>query len=400
MRHTTIRVRLTAIYAVLFLLAGAALLLVTYLLVERSLQDRLGLAGNGFMVRIAGERLSDSDPGRQLLRAPDGRTLTLDEVAAELRRDQLRFRDETLDSLVTRGAVALGIVGAVAVASAWLMSERALRPLHQITETARRVADRNLHERIGYTGPRDEIKDLADTFDSMLERLDRAFDGQRRFVANASHELRTPLAINRTLIEVTMNAPGVPAELDQLGRTLLSVNARHERLIDGLLLLAHSEQALVTREPVDLAEVVGHVVGLLGDPTPGQPVVTAELAAATTVGDPVLLERLAHNLVENALAYNVPQGWVSVRTGLAAGAGPGSAGGAVLEVANTGPVLAGYEIMRLFEPFQRLRDRTGSAKGSGLGLSIVASVARAHGGDVSAVPREGGGLIVRVVLPS
>ena len=284
------------------------------------------------------------------------------------------------------GAVALAIVALVGMVFGWLMAERALRPLARITETARRVAGRSLHERIALDGPQDEIKELADTFDSMLERLDRAFDSQRLFVGNASHELRTPLAINRTLIEVALGRPDTPAEVRVLGDALLTVNGRQERLLDGLLTLAQSEQELTVWEPVDLADIADHVL----DQTPLNNLELHRfLAPAPTTGDPVLLERVVQNLVQNAVAYNVPDGWVEVETD------PGG-----ITVTNTGPVVPAYDVPALFEPFRRLRDRVGSANGTGLGLSIVRSVARAHGGSVTAVPREGGGLVVRVTLPA
>lgn len=303
-----------------------------------------------------------------------------------IRQVVIREQNDTLNSMLLWGSVALAIVALVGMGFGWLMAERALRPLARITETARRVAGRSLHERIALDGPQDEIKELADTFDSMLERLDRAFDSQRLFVGNASHELRTPLAINRTLIEVTLGRPDVPAEVRVLGDALLAVNGRQERLLDGLLTLARSEQELTVWERVDLAEVAGHVL----DRTPLDTLTLRRaLEPAPTTGDPVLLERVVQNLVQNAVAYNVPDGWVEVRT---------DAGG--ITVSNTGPVVPPYDVPSLFEPFRRLRDRVGSATGTGLGLSIVRSVAHAHGGSATAVPRDGGGLVVRVTLPA
>lgn len=303
-----------------------------------------------------------------------------------IRRVVIQEQNDTLNSILIWGSVALAIVALIGMGFGWLMAERALRPLARITETARRVAGRSLHERIALDGPRDEIKELADTFDSMLERLDRAFDSQRLFVGNASHELRTPLAINRTLIEVALGRPDVPAEVRVFGDALLAVNGRQERLLDGLLTLARSEQVLTVYDRVDLAEVAGHVL----DQTPlGTLTLRRTLGPAPTTGDPVLLERVVQNLVQNAVAYNVPDGWVEVRT---------DADG--ITVSNTGPVVAPYDVPALFEPFRRLRDRVGSATGTGLGLSIVRSVANAHGGSATAVPRDGGGLVVRVTLPA
>ncbi|MFF5234664.1 sensor histidine kinase [Dactylosporangium sp. NPDC000521] len=367
MSNLGIRTRLTVLYGVLFLLGGAILLGVTYILVKQNIHQR----GAGTAADLPAEiKFGDVE---------------INQFIAQLQARQARIEQDTLDTLITQGAIALGVVTVIGVGFGWLMAERALRPVGRITETARRVAGGSLHERIALQGPADEIKELADTFDSMLERLDGAFDGQRRFVASASHELRTPLTINRTLIEVALGRPSPPPELVHLGETLLAVNARHERLIDGLLTLVASEQALTVHEPVDVAEIARHVTaGLSGD---------LQLEPAVTVGDPVLVERIVQNLVDNAVAYNVPDGAVWVRTR--------TTGARVeLVVENTGPAIPAYEVPRLFEPFRRLRGRTGSAQGTGLGLSIVRSVAVAHGGRVDARPRDGGGLIVTVTLPT
>ena len=355
--HSTIRVRLTLHYAMALLAAGAILIALLY----------------GYLAHALDGQLSGQ------LHSGLGRT------PAELSQ----VREHILRSMLAVSLISLGVVAVAATGFGWWMAGRALRPLHQITATARRVADRNLHERIALDGPDDEIKDLADTFDGMLERLDRSFDGQRRFVANASHELRTPLTLNRTLIEVTLDDPDAPAATRQLGTTLLAINQRHERLIDGLLTLASSEQGLGERERVDLAEVARHVLGSVGAP------IEANLRPASVSGDPVLLERLVSNLVDNAVRYNLPEvGYVNVRTRAVDG-------NAELVVDNTGPVIAGYDIPGLFEPFRRLPDTDRQAgQGTGLGLSIVRAVARAHGGQVTAAPREGGGLSVTVHLPN
>ncbi|WP_409492197.1 sensor histidine kinase [Amycolatopsis sp. cmx-11-12] len=266
------------------------------------------------------------------------------------------------------------------------------RSIDQMTRAARRIADspgrdRGLHERIALDGPPDEVKRLADTFDLMLERLDHSFDGQRRFIANASHELRTPLTLNRTLLEIAVRRRDVSVEVRQLGETLLEINGRHERLIDGLLTLAKSDRELGELSYVDLADVVTHVAAQ-------HPAVTTSADEAPAMGNAVLLERLVQNLVENGVRYNVPDGWVQVTSGTRPD------GLVELVVTNTGPVVPPYELPGLFEPFRRLTtDRQATRMGAGLGLSIVRTVAHAHRGHVYARPRDGGGLIVKVTLP-
>jgi signal transduction histidine kinase len=387
----TVRARLTALYGGLFLLAGTILLAVTYLLLAAALekqQVKPGVVYAAISVDKGGAAPEGKPPSKAGLTPAEMEAI--ERKTALAKQIQADFREQTLDSLVRRGALALGGVAVAGVWLGWLAAGRTLRPIKQITATARRVADRSLHERIALGGPRDELRELADTFDDMLERLDHSFDGQRRFVANASHELRTPLAINRTLLEVAMGRPDSPPELRKLGETLLEVNARHERLIDGLLTIARSEQAVVDPVPVDLAEVAANVL----DQTPAPGVaIRRDLQAARTTGDPVLLERLTQNLVDNAVRYNAAGGWVHLACA--------PAGTHVrLRVVNTGPVVRADEVAELFEPFRRLTDRVGSARGTGLGLSIVRSVARAHGGEVRATPREGGGLVVEIALPA
>jgi signal transduction histidine kinase len=393
MRRLSIRVRLTVLYGTLFFVAGTVLLGVTYLLVTQAIAEPRAstlpfVAINPAVAPAAG--------GGPVFQRPDGEPVSAEKVTEMLVAQQRQARADLLSSLLTRGGVALLGVGVVAIGFGWLLAERGLRPVHHITATARRVAagastHRGLHERIGLSGPRDEVKELADTFDEMLERLDRSFDGQRRFVANASHELRTPLAINRALVEVAITRPGASPDARQLGENLLAVNARHERLIDGLLTLADSENPVTKRSTVDLRDVLAHVL----DQPPARTVTVAErrLATAPVLGDPVLLERLAQNLVDNAVRHNRPDGWLSVGTGTAGGY-------ATLTVTNTGPVVAPYEMESIFEPFRRLGgERTGAGRGLGLGLSIARAVARAHGGDLTAVPRPDGGLIVTARFP-
>jgi signal transduction histidine kinase len=385
-RRLTVRARLTALYGGVFLLAGAALLTITYVLLAQALNTP-----------TFGRDVVAAVPAIEIAVAPTDlylETLTPEQEQEAMGRTQLavelqvQVRGKVLTSLLQRGTIALAGVALAGIWLGWLMAGRTLRPLQQITATARRVADRNLHERIGLTGPHDELRRLADTFDDMLARLDAAFGSQRRFVANASHELRTPLTINRTLIEVALSRPDAPPEVRRLGQTLLSNNSRHERLLEGLLVLAGSEQQLTVREPVDLAAVADRLVTAAG-PEAAAAGVTLRLSAqpAPVRGDPILLERLVQNLLRNAIAYNRPDGEVVV-----------TCAGQRLTVANTGPVVSAYEIPGLFEPFRRLTDRIGSTEGSGLGLSIVRSIVTAHGGTVTAEPRPGGGLTVTVEL--
>jgi signal transduction histidine kinase len=308
-----------------------------------------------------------------------------------------------LKRVMTVSILSLVGVGVFAALLGWLLAGQTLQPLRQVTLTVRGIADRNLHQRIAMQGPQDEIKDLADTLDDMLGRLDRAFDSQQRFIANASHELRTPLAINRTLVEVAMLKETRPdSPLQQLGSTLLAVNQRHEKLIDGLLMLASSEQQVADPQEADLAEIAGHVLGEAASMARTAGVtLRQQLDAAPCRGDPVLLERLIQNLVDNAIRYNVADGWLSVATAT------DGQGRACITVENPGPVIPSYEVPRLFEPFRRLAsaervaDGSGSLgrRGAGLGLSIVRAIVASHGGSVQAVPREEGGLSIRIALP-
>jgi signal transduction histidine kinase len=359
------------------------LLGVTWVLVAEQLPGNPQSAGKNGDMLVVGTGPSGASPG----------TLPQDQV----RQLGANFRSHALSSILTQGGIALLIVGAAAVALGWLIAGRMLQQLHRVTDAARRIAgapdaDRGLHERIALDGPADEIKELADTFDLMLERLDASFEGQRRFIANASHELRTPVALNRTLLEVALYRTPGPTDVRLLGATLLEINGRQERLLDGLLLLARSDREVSERSYVDLADIVEHVAD---EAAPGAVELIRELGEAPTMGNPVLLERLVQNLVDNGLLYNTPDGWVRVSTATAAD------GTARLVVSNTGPVVPAYDIPQLFEPFRRLRERGAEhPPGSGLGLSIVRAVATAHGGQVRARPRAGGGLVVTVTLPS
>jgi signal transduction histidine kinase len=403
----TLRGRLSILYAGLFALAGVLLVVLSYLFVSRSLPDpgtqAQSLAGALSQLGRTPVRAAD---GSIAFETKDGRILTAVELRTEAERIAREAveqqRADTLRSLLQQSGIALALVATTALGAGWLVAGRALRPLQAITGTARRVADRalygdrSLHERIALDGPADELKVLADTFDEMLERLDRAFASQSRFVANASHELRTPLAVNRTLLEVAVADPAASTDLRQVANSLLAVNERSERLIDGLLLLARSERAVPDPRPVDLAATGRHVVAMLGEEARRSEVAVRERCEpAVVLGDSVLLERVVTNLVDNAIRYNQPGGWVSVSTGRSRDPAYGQ-----VEVSNSGPPVAPHDVEQLFEPFRRGSGRTAAVRGSGLGLSIVRSVVKAHGGTVAATARPGGGLVVRVTLPT
>ncbi|MFC6067281.1 sensor histidine kinase [Streptomyces ochraceiscleroticus] len=381
----TIRIRLTLLYGGMFLMAGIVLLAIIYMLAANALQD-----GNQLPFKIIG-----SDFRIVTDRCPGAATNNVDQLNSAINTCISQQRAVALNNLLNRSLMALVGLTIVAFAFGYAMAGRVLSPLGRITRTAQRVAGSDLHRRIELGGPDDELKELADTFDEMLDRLDRAFESQQRFVANASHELRTPLAINRTLLEVQLADPEASPELAQLGKTLLATNERSEQLVEGLLLLARSENKIVDRKPVDLSEVASQAIEQVRGEAQTKGVELRGVRRQVFVqGSGVLLERIALNLVQNAVRYNTPRdGWVEVTT-------EAQPGWAVLVVSNTGPVVPAYEVENIFEPFRRLRtERTGSDKGVGLGLSIVRSVVRAHDGTITAVPREGGGLDMRVVLP-
>ncbi|MFI5687511.1 sensor histidine kinase [Streptomyces sp. NPDC051636] len=405
----TIRIRLTLLYGGMFLIAGILLLSIIYLLAAQAIST-----GNQPLFKIvSGTAIKVSSDDCPAINAQNTQTLPLADFNDVISRCVDQQRQAALDNLLSRSLLALLGLAVIAFAFGYAMAGRVLSPLGRITRTARAVAGSDLSRRIELDGPDDELKELADTFDDMLERLQRAFTAQQRFVGNASHELRTPLAINRTLLEVHLSDPNAPVELQQLGKTLLATNERSEQLVEGLLLLARSDNQIIERKPVDLAEVASQAIDQVHAEAEAKGVrIRGERKPAVVQGNGVLLERIALNLVQNAVRYNMPHeemqrealpdkggggrregGWVEVTTEV-------QHGQAVLVVSNTGPVVPAYEIDNLFEPFRRLRtERTGSDKGVGLGLSIARSVARAHGGHISARPREGGGLVMRVMLP-
>ncbi len=371
----TARVRLTLLYgAATFLACDAVVVAVTYLL--------YGLIGSTAhqVVFVQGQPrvITASVQPRVVIHAAG-----LGQIA--LGRQQL---------LVT-AAIALAVIAVAATAMGWLVAGRVLRPLRTITAATRRISASSLHERLALPGPDDELKELADTLDSLFARLEASFDAQRRFAADASHELRTPLTRERALLQVTLADPASTAGTWQdVGRELLASNAEQERLLEALLALASSEAGPGEREPLDLAAIAGAALAV---PRPAAEslalTVQASLQPAELDGDPLLVQQLVTNLIDNAVRHNVPGGDVQVTTGTSHGA-------ATVSVANSGPVIAAADVDRLFQPFQRLGPRPARRDaGHGLGLSIVRAIATAHAATITARPRPAGGLAIDVTFP-
>jgi signal transduction histidine kinase len=301
---------------------------------------------------------------------------------------------------VTRLAViswfVLAITAILSGALGWFGAGRVLRPLRAMTDKARTITAGNLGDRLALRGPDDEFTRLGDAFDELLARLERSFDAQRRFVANASHELRTPLTVDRTLLQVALSDP--TADLGTLRAAceeLIDSNRNQERLLDGLLTLAVSERGLAEHHPVELGELAGAVVAGFADAARAHEVtIDSSLGEAPTSGDPALIERLIANLVDNAISYNEPGGTIALTTAVRGDR-------AELTVTNTGPMIPPYQEEALFEPFRRLRsDRTvADDSHHGLGLSIVRAIAVSHGAELRAVPGSHGGLAVTVAFP-
>lgn len=381
--HPSIRLRLTLVYAVVLVVACAGLLALNYLLLYRSLYRDINAPPPADIAALA----SDHPPGGL---ANEKVQAYLDE---EAQADQLRA--DTLVSTAGASAVALAITAVVGLGACWLVAGRVLRPLRTLTATTRRISGDRLDERIALAGPRDELKELADTFDEMVARLEASFASQRRFVADASHELRTPLAVVRTGAEVMLAKPqGTVDDWQAMAHRALTATGRAERLLDALLALARSDSGVIAREPHDLAAVAAVAVSESDDEADRAGVeVTTDLRPVLVDGDAVLLDRLVRNLVDNAIRHNRPYGRVAVTT-----AEVGQQ--AVVAVENSGDAIAAEKVERLFEPFQRLAShRPAGARSTGLGLAIVRSIVRAHDGTVTATPNAGGGLTVTVVLP-
>jgi signal transduction histidine kinase len=374
--QTTVRWRLTLLYGALFLACGAALLAITYALVAHANADHPLLS--------------------TFLEQKFGGPVPPEVKAASLWiRSQQQIAD--LHRLEIESGVALAIMAIASAVLGWIVAGRVLRPLRTITTTTQHISETNLHQRLAIGGPRDELRELAETIDGLLERLEAAFEAQRRFVANASHELRTPLAMMRTTLDVAVAKPeGVPVQTQELDADLRLDLDHADRLLESFLVLARAQhhelgdQSLVALEQLigaALASRAGEIEAL------GLAVQT-ELDPVPVFGSETLLARMVGNVIENAVRYNQPHG--SIRIVLAR-----DGDDAELVIESTGLILDDAAVAKLGQPFKRLgQDRTRSQNGHGLGLSIVAAITEAHDGalELHALPQ--GGLRVQLTLPA
>jgi signal transduction histidine kinase len=388
-----VRIRLALLYAALFLVSGSALLGLTYGLVAANLPVTSSSSSSGTGLnsqQLAKLAIACKQPH------PDVGTVALCKRAfsAGEKAAATSLRQRALDSLLFFSLLGLGAMTVASGGLGWFVSGRVLRPVRAITETARRASDQHLGERLALAGPRDELRELADTFDDMLERLDLAFAAQRRFVANASHELRTPLTVMRTAIDVALAKPSrTTPQLEDMATRVRRHIDRAENMIEALLVLAISDQGVASRELLDLSAVAEDALEFAA---PGITrlglQVEAELSPAETTGDQQLIERMVWNLVDNAVRHNEPGGWIRVTTGPY---GPG----VVLTIANSGALVPADAVPTLFEPFRRIVSHGRADGGVGLGLSIAQSVSAAHGAELDVRSQPEGGLFISVVLP-
>lgn len=387
----TVRSRMTLLYGALFLMSGTVLLAIASGVVTARSTTRVAGSQAAAQQNVAGTQ--GPPAGQSALANADKRIRQLQAQLAAAQHSQPSIGHE----LLVGSLIALAVMAAASAVLGWLIAGHALRPLRTITATVRRISEDNLHERLAFDGPRDELKDLADTFDGLLERLETAFSAQRRFVANASHELRTPLTTIRAALDVAMAKPDPPPpQTVALAARLRGELDRIDELLEGLLLLARAQHgALPAGEIVMLDEAVAAAVTARA---PAIAVASLTLrqdgaSGATVVGSQALLRRMVDNVVDNAIIHNRPAGWITVGTR----AGPRSA---CIVVENGGPMLDQDEVDQLAQPFRRLgADRISAERGSGLGLSIVAATVAAHGGKLDLRARPAGGLRVTIELP-
>ncbi|HEY3726748.1 MAG TPA: ATP-binding protein [Solirubrobacteraceae bacterium] len=363
------RLRLTLLYSGMFLALGTVIVVVIYL-----------VGSHGTVIGSSSAEAVTAVPAH---RSPIVHAVTSQQHSADI------------DQLLAASWLTLAATAVVSALLGWLVAGRVLRPLRQMTASARTISAGSLHQRLALSGPPDEFKQLGDTFDDLLARLEASFAAQRRFVANAAHELRTPLTVERTLLQVALADPNASAtSLRATCEELLASGRDQERLLEALLTLAISQRGLDRREPVDLAQLAARSVDARRAEIERRGLeLISTLEPAPSAGDPTLIERLIANLLDNAIRYNRPGGRLELRSETGSDQ-------AVLSVSNTGAVIAPDEIERLFEPFQRLDGvRIGSDGHRGLGLSIVRAIATAHNGTAVAEPQPGGGLVVTVSLP-
>jgi signal transduction histidine kinase len=377
----TVRLRLTLLYGSLVLVSAGAVVGSTYLLFDT------WWSGGEVIASV----VQDSQQARA---ASGGPGKGFPATASELPNAKASAKANDLRKLLVVSGIALGAVVTLSVGLGWFVSGRVLRPIRTISTSVRRISEDNLHARLAATGPDDELKELSDTFDQLLQRLETAFQAQRQFAANASHELRTPLTLERTLLEVALADPDCTLEsLRATCQRVLAAEAQQERLIASLLTLARSQSGLTSRRPIDLCEVAQGVVSSRTSQLAEEGLtIDCDLNSAPILGDDRLVEHLTANLLDNAIRYNVPAGFITLTTGTADGR-------SFLTILNSGPHIAAGQVTRLQRPFERLGpDRTDTDGGAGLGLSIVASIARAHGADLCLEPGTDGGLAVNVTF--
>jgi len=406
----TIRLRLTLWYAALLLAAGVLLLVLVYVLVDRAFPavdptflDRVSDRPQASEARDTLESLGVLPPRRTgPVRPPQGIEGRGEAIIAFVEQGRVQAREDVLDTLVVQSSLGLIAMALISVGAGWWVAGQMLRPVADITDTVRRISGDGLSShRVSLEGPRDELKELADQFDAMLDRLDAAFRAQREFVANASHELRTPLAVMRAELDVTFDGPdATPEEMRESATVIRHAIGRSEALIAALLTLERADAPRQRAEPVDLAERARTVVEQAAERARSAGIdLRTELASAGLLGDPVLIERMIENLVANAIGHNqAPEGeagWVEVSVRRDGGDG----GDGVLRVANSAADVDALTVDTLFERFRRLdTSRSRETGGHGLGLAIVRAVARHHGGDASAHPVPGG-LAFEIRLP-
>ena len=402
----TLRLRLTLLYGGLFLLSGAVLLAITYLLVVGATSGFIFSTqtdhGRGHATIATGVHhghplvVVGAFAGRR--RGPTngakGRASSRAQSVSRLQAQAERQHSDELHELLVQSGIALAGMAVVSIVLGWIVAGRALRPLRTITRTAREISASNLHRRLELDGPDDELKDLGDTIDGLLARLEASFRAQRAFVANASHELRTPLALTRAMLQFALADPELT--LDSLKATcaeVLSAGVDHEQLLEALLTLARGQQGIERPTAFDLAPIAEAVVEAhRGQAADHQLTLDCDFEPAAVAGDPRLAERLIDNLIDNAVRHNIPGG--TVRATLTA-----SSAGSILAVTNTGLRVAPDQIARLLQPFRRLApDRATDAPGHGLGLSIVAAIAGAHGAALDIQGNPDGGMAVAVVF--